>query len=83
MRDDPFTFGPEAERLANTDATERFPPLLAEIADYAADELKHIKPGLSAADRNRLGLRISARLAWEFGGVRYYWKPHPEQPRPR
>lgn len=69
----PFWLGPDAERLTDTDAEQRYPELFREMAELAADELHRARPELPAADSRRLGARVAARLAWELGGVRFYW----------
>lgn len=50
---------------------ERWPEQIADLADYAADELA--RAGLDAPQARRLGARVAARLCVELGGARYYW----------
>lgn len=51
--------------------TERWPAQMAELADFAADEL--LRCGLDRSTARRYGCRVAARLCQEFGGARYYW----------
>lgn len=75
-----FTLGPDAERLADRDISERLPPLLADMRAYIADELRQ-SGQFEQADCNRLSIRLTARLAWELGGARYYWPKLEKRPR--
>jgi len=52
-------------------SAERWPTQMAELADFAADEL--IRAGLSQPEARRLGGRVAVRLCQEVGGARYYW----------
>ncbi len=62
-----------ADLPAASDAlsAERWPRQMAELADFAADEL--VMAGLTGPEARRLGGRVAVRLCVELGGARYYW----------
>jgi len=77
MSEQPDLLGEPDQQLLAGAATlaadpERWPRQMAEITDLLVDELMRAPSRLPPADARRLGGRLMARIATEFGGGYFY-----------
>jgi Mor family transcriptional regulator len=62
-----------AEPIEAAMARSTIPPIVKELASFAADELTRTGLDLNERETRIAGARIAARLCRELGGQRFYW----------